>query len=228
MNETHQKDAGGNKARVLLVDDHQLVRFGIAQLIKRQNDLTVCGEAADASSALHAVETLQPDLVIVDLSLNGTDGLELIKNINARQIKPSVLVLSMHEEALYAELTLHAGAMGYVMKHEPMEKILAAIRKVLGGSLYVSEAMADRLLLRQARGSADASASPIERLSKRELQVFQMIGQWQGTRNIAADLHLSVKTVEYYREQIKQKLHLKNASELMQSARFWVERVGET
>ena len=211
------------KARVLLVDDHQVVRFGIGQLINQQPDFAVCGEAATASAAMQAIATLRPDVAIVDLSLDGSDGLELVKNINAQHPKLPVLVLSMHDEGLYAELALHAGAMGYVMKHEPVQNILAAIRKVRSGAIAVSEATATRLLVRQTRGSSATPASPIERLTDRELQVFQLIGQWKGTRSIAAELHLSIKTVEYYREQIKEKLNLKNAAELMQLARYWID-----
>lgn len=224
MNDIQNHDSDHRKTRVLLVDDHQVVRFGITQLINQQHDLVVCGEAADAAAAMDAIATLDPDLVMVDLSLDGSDGLELIKNIDAQYPRLPVLVLSTHDEALYAELALHAGAEGYVMKHEAIEKILAAVRKVSAGVIAVSEATATRLLVKQTRGQSEAPASPIERLSDRELQVFQLIGQWKGTRSIAAELHLSVKTVEYYREQIKRKLNLKNAAELMQLARYRMER----
>ncbi len=212
------------KARVFLVDDHQVVRFGITQLINQQHDLVVCGEAAAAPAAMQAIATLKPDIAIVDLSLDGSDGLELVKNIDAQFPKLPVLVLSMHDEGLYAELALHAGAKGYVMKHEPVEQILAAIRKVRCGAIAVSEATTTRLLVKQTRGCSETPGSPIERLTDRELQVFQLIGQWKGTRSIAEELHLSVKTVESYREQIKQKLNFKSAAELMQLACCWMDR----
>jgi DNA-binding NarL/FixJ family response regulator len=211
------------RAKILLVDDHEVVRFGIGQFLNRQPDLVVCGQAETSAAAMEAIDRLAPDLVTVDLTLGNDDGLELIKNIRAQHPALPLLVISMHDESLYAELALHAGASGYVMKQQSLETLLQAVRKVLSGTIYVSEALTNRILLKRTRQSADAALPPMKRLSDRELQVFQLIGQWKGTRQIATELHLSVKTVEYYREQIKKKLNLRNGTELLQMARQWVE-----
>jgi DNA-binding NarL/FixJ family response regulator len=223
MPESKPNKAKG-KARVLLVDDHAVVRFGIAQLINRQEDLMVCGEEEEASRAMSAIQSLKPDLVIADISLKDSSGLELMRNIKAQYPKMPVLVISAHEESVYAEIAFRAGALGYLMKGEALSKVLTAIRQVLAGSIYVSESLAAKMLQKQIRGQGDAIASPIENLSDRELEVFQLIGRWKGTRQIAQELHLSVKTIEYYREQIKRKLGLKGATELSQYATTWVER----
>lgn len=212
------------KARILLVDDHAVVRFGISQLINRQADLMVCGEEEDAACALTAIEKTKPDLVIADISLKDSSGLELIRNLKARHPGLPVLVLSVHDESVYAEVAFRAGALGYLMKDEALEKVLVAVRRVLSGAIYVSDAMAVKLLQKQIRGQTNAQTSPSELLSDRELEVFQLIGQWKTTRQIAEELHLSVKTVEYYREQIKRKLNLKGAAELTQHATSWVQR----
>lgn len=212
------------KARVLLVDDHAVVRFGIAQLINRQNDMMVCGEEEDASRALTAIATLKPDLVIADISLKDSSGLELMRNIKARYPGLVVLVVSVHDEAIYAEIAFRAGALGYLMKQEALEKVLTAIRRVLTGMIYVSDALAARMLQQQVLGQKDINESPVKGLSDRELEVFQLIGRWKKTREIAEELHLSVKTIEYYREQIKRKLQLKNAAQLTQYATSWVQR----
>jgi len=212
------------KTRVLLVDDHAVVRFGVAQLINREADLTVCGEEEDASRALSAIETLKPDLVVADISLKDSSGLELMRNIKAQFPKLPVLMVSTHDESVYAEIVFRAGALGYLMKKEALEQIIPAIRRVLSGSIYVSDAQAARMLEQQVRGRTDVQESPIKGLSDRELEVFQMIGQWKKTADIAAELHLSVKTIEYYREQIKRKLNLKSGAELAQHATSWVAR----
>jgi DNA-binding NarL/FixJ family response regulator len=212
------------RARILLADDHAVVRFGIAQLINREKDLVVCGEEEDASKALNAIARLKPDLVIADISLKDSSGLELMRNIQAQHPKIPVLVMSAHDESIYAEIAFRAGAQGYLMKEEAIEKTLTAIRRVLSGSIYVSEALGAKMLEHQIRGQTDATVSPMKTLSDRELEVLQLIGQWKGTRQIAEELHLSIKTIEYYREQIKEKLSLKNASELTQYATSWVER----
>jgi DNA-binding NarL/FixJ family response regulator len=212
------------KARILLVDDHAVVRFGIAQLINRQNDMEVCGEEEDASRALTAITTIKPDLVIADISLKDSSGLELMRNIKAQYPGLPVLVVSVHDESVYAEIAFRAGALGYLMKQEALEKILTAIRRVLSGAIYVSDALAAKMLQQQVRGQSQITESPIKSLSDRELEVFQMIGQWKKTREIADELHLSVKTIEYYREQIKRKLNLKNSAELTQHATAWVQR----
>jgi DNA-binding NarL/FixJ family response regulator len=212
------------RKRILLVDDHAVVRFGIAQLINRQPDLMVCGEEEDASKALGAIERLKPDMVIADISLKDSSGLELMRNIKARFPRLPVLVVSVHDESIYAEIVFRAGALGYLMKQEALEQIPTAIRQVLGGNIYVSHALASRMLHQQIRGQTDLKESPVKGLSDRELEVFQLIGRWKKTKEIAAELHLSVKTIEYYREQIKKKLNLKDAAELTQYATAWVQR----
>jgi DNA-binding NarL/FixJ family response regulator len=210
--------------RVLLVDDHAVVRFGIAQLINREPDLQVCGEEEDASKALGAIEKLKPDLVIADISLKDSSGLELMRNIKAQYSKMPVLVVSAHDESIYAEIAFRAGALGYLMKEEALEKVVTAIRRVLGGAIYVSDALAAKMLQRQVRGQTDINESPVKSLSDREMEVFQLIGQWKKTREIAEELHLSIKTIEYYREQIKRKLDLKSAGDLTHYATSWVQR----
>lgn len=211
------------KTRILLVDDHAVVRFGIAQLINGQRDLAVCGEEESASRALEAIGRLKPDLVIADISLKDSSGLELMRNIKAQYAGLPVLVVSGHEESIYAEIAFRAGALGYLMKEEALEKILTAIRRVLSGSVYVSDALAARMLQQQIRGQNDIQ-DPIRSLSDREMEVFRLIGQWKKTREIAEELHLSIKTIEYYREQIKRKLDLKDSSELTQYATSWAQR----
>lgn len=212
------------KTQILLVDDHAVVRFGIAQLINHQGDLEVCGEEEDASHALGAIEKLRPDLVIADISLKDSSGLELMRNIKAQYPKLPVLVVSSHDESVYAEVAFRAGALGYLMKEEALEKILTAIRRVIGGAIYVSDSLAAKMLQQQVRGQSNITDSPVKNLSDRELEVFQMIGNWKKTSEIARELHLSIKTIEYYREQIKHKLNLENASELTQYATNWVHR----
>ena len=216
--------AKDTRKRILLVDDHAVVRFGIAQLINRQPDLIVCGEEEDASNALTAIERLKPDLVIADISLKESSGLELMRNIKALHPGLPMLVVSAHDESMYAEIAFRAGALGYLMKQEALERIPTAIRRVLSGNIYVSDPLAARMLQQQVRGQTDVSESPIKGLSDRELEVFQLIGRWKKTKEIAAELHLSVKTIEYYREQIKRKLNLKDAGELTQYATAWVQR----
>jgi len=211
------------RTRVLLVDDHAVVRYGIAQLINRQSDMVVCGEEEDAGHALGAIEKLKPDLVIADISLKDSSGLELMRNIKAQYSGMPVLVVSAHDESIYAEIAFRAGALGYLMKQEALEKIVAAIRRVLSGNIYVSDALAAKMLQQQIRGKTDIQESPVKGLSDRELEVFQLIGQWKKTSEIAHELHLSVKTIEYYREQIKRKLNLKNSAELTQRATAWVQ-----
>ena len=213
-----------SRKRILLVDDHAVVRFGIAQLINRQPDLMVCGEEEDASKALTAIEQLKPDLVIADISLKDSSGLELMRNIKALHPGLPMLVVSAHDESMYAEIAFRAGALGYLMKQEALERITTAIRRVLSGNIYVSDTLAARMLQQQVRGQTDVNESPVKGLSDRELEVFQLIGRWKKTKEIASELHLSVKTIEYYREQIKRKLNLKDAAELTQYATAWVQR----
>jgi DNA-binding NarL/FixJ family response regulator len=205
------------------VDDHPIVREGLARRIERQGDLTVCGEAESAADALMAVNDLAPDLVVVDLTLKDKSGLELIKDLRVRHPQVPVLVLSMHDETHYAERALRAGAGGYIMKQEAAENVLVAIRRVLDGQVYLSDRMADRLLGAIVGEQAGPSQSPVDRLSDRELEVFEMIGTGLGTREIADRLHVSIKTVEAYRANIKDKLHLQTAMELAHRAFHWVQ-----
>jgi DNA-binding NarL/FixJ family response regulator len=223
-----QEQAKDNRTRVLLVDDHAVVRFGIAQLINHQSDLVVCGEEENASLALTAIARLKPDLVIADISLRDSSGLELMRNIKAQYAGMPVLVVSAHDETIYAEIAFRAGALGYLMKQEALEKIIPAIRRVLSGNIFVSDAMTAKMLQQQVRGHTDINQSPVKTLSDREMEVFQMIGQWKKTKEIAQELHLSIKTIEYYREQIKRKLNLKSSSELTHYATSWVQREAPT
>ena len=212
------------RKRVLLVDDHAVVRYGMAQLINRESDLMVCGEQEDAGNALSAIGKLKPDLVIADISLKDSSGLELMRNVKAQYPRLPVLVVSTHDESVYAEIAFRAGALGYLMKAGALDNIVPAIRRVLSGNIYVSEALGARMLQQQVHGRPDLQQSPVQGLSDRELEVFQLIGQWKKTSEIARELHLSIKTIEYYREQIKRKLELKNSAELTQHATTWVQR----
>jgi DNA-binding NarL/FixJ family response regulator len=210
------------KAKVFLVDDHPLVREWLTQLIEREEDLVVCGEAEDAPEALQKIEQTRPDIVVADISLKHTHGLELVKDLQARLPALPVLILSMHDESLYAERVLRAGAKGYITKQEATKRILQAVRQVLGGQIYISEKMASRMVHKMVLGRADNQKSPIERLTDRELEVFQLIGRGQATRRIAAELHLGIKTVESYRARIKEKLNLEDGTQLLQHAIQWV------
>jgi DNA-binding NarL/FixJ family response regulator len=216
-NATPTRRAG--KARVMLVDDHPIVRQGLANLIDAEDDLMVCAQVEDAASAMQSLGDARPDIVLVDISLKDrSSGLELVKEIRGRFANMPMLVLSMHDELLYAERALRAGAKGYVMKQEATEKVMDAIRRVLSGELYVSEKMAARLMNQAVNAKAPAEENPLARLSDRELEVFTMIGHGLGTRDIANKLLLSVKTVEAHREHIKEKLNLKSGTELMRVA----------
>jgi DNA-binding NarL/FixJ family response regulator len=217
-----------NRKRILVVDDHAVVRYGITQLINQQSDLVVCGEEENAANALSAIAKLKPDLVIADISLKDSSGLELMRNIKSQYARLPVLVVSAHDESIYAEIAFRAGALGYLMKGDALDKVVTAIRRVLSGNIYVSDMLAAKMLQQQVRGEGNIQQSPVKGLSDRELEVFQLIGQWKKTKEIAQALHLSIKTIEYYREQIKQKLNLKNASELTQHATTWVQRENPT
>ena len=221
---TRQSPPKDSRTRILLVDDHAVVRFGIAQLISREPDLVVCGEEEDAGKAMMAIETSRPDLVIADISLKESSGLELMRNIKAQYPKMPVLVVSAYDENIHAEIAFRAGALGYLMKDQALTRVVEAIRRVLSGAIYVSDSLAARMLQQQVRGQKTVSQTPVESLSDRELEVFQMIGRCKKTRDIAAELHLSIKTIEYYREQIKRKLNLKNGPELTHYATSWVQR----
>jgi DNA-binding NarL/FixJ family response regulator len=222
MNPSESQPAIGRK-RVFLVDDHPMVRERLAQLIDQQPDLLVCGEASDAAEALQAITNEEPDIAIVDLTLKSSNGLELVKNLKAHGSKTPVLVLSMHDESLYAERVLRAGAMGYVSKQESTRTILAAIRRVIEGGVHVSPALAGVLVKRMIGGLHEKDTSPVARLADRELEVFQLIGRGLTTRKIAENLNLSVKTVESYRSRIKEKLQIDDGVQLLQRAVQWVE-----
>ncbi len=215
------------KSKVFLVDDHPLVREWLSQLIQRETDLMVCGEAEDTQDAVAKIGDTKPDVVIADISLKTTHGLELVKDLQAQFPKLPVLVLSMHDESLYAERVLRAGAMGYITKQESTRKVLQAIRQVLGGQIYVSEKMAARMVHKLVAGRQQEHTSPVERLTDRELEVFQLIGKGQGTRKIAEELHLGIKTVESYRARIKDKLKLEDGTQLLQQAIQWVHSLND-
>jgi len=221
--EARQSDA--RKKRVLIVDDHPIARYGLAKLIEQEADLEVCGEAEDFAQALKALASARPDVVVADISLPGKNGLDLVKDIKARHAGLPVLVLSIHDESLYAERALRAGASGYIMKEEAAEEVVAAIRRVLAGEVYLSQPMASRMLSRLVRGQ-DAAASPAELLTDRELQVFELMGQGMGTRQVAERLHLSVKTIETHQAHIKEKLNLSTVTQLVRHAVLWVQRAG--
>ncbi len=217
------------KTRILLVDDHPIMRQGLANVLNQQAHLAVCGEATTPAEALAMAERLRPDLALIDLSLRGGDGIELLKDLRVRQPRLLTLVLSMHDEAIFAERALRAGARGYVMKQEKIDRLLLAINRVLSGAIYVSDQVAAHAVARLAVGSQGAAAQEtpvtmdayVERLTDRELQVFRLVGRGLGTRLIAETLHLSRKTIESHREHIKTKLGLKDGSELIQRAIQW-------
>ena len=210
------------KIRVIIVDDHAVVREGLALLINREPNLEVCGEAADMGEALQLFFGLKPDVVITDISLQKDSGLELIKELIGRDKLIKILVWSMHEEELYAERALRAGAKGFVNKSVPASTLIQAISKVASGKVYLSPSMTERMLTRQVGGNTVTTDSPMELLSDRELDVFERIGRGEPSRTIAENLHLSVKTIDTYREHIKKKLNLKNAAELTKHAVQWV------
>jgi len=208
------------KCKVFLVDDHPIVRQGLALFIDREPDLMVCGEADGATSALHAIQEAAPDFVVLDISLDGPDGLELLKTLRVRYPNLPVLVLSMHDEAVYAERALRAGANGYIMKQEATDRVLTAIRHILGGDVYLSDRLTKRMLQQFVNGSV-SPRDPLAKLSDRELEVYRLIGAGHSTRQIADELHVSTKTVESYQAHIKEKLALRNARELVQHAVEW-------
>jgi DNA-binding NarL/FixJ family response regulator len=209
------------KRRILVVDDHPIVRQGLALMLNREADLVVCGEAEDANGAMLVVTSAHPDVLILDISLNGPDGLDLLKTIRTTHPTLPVLILSMHDESIYAERALRAGANGYIMKQEATEKVLVAVRRILTGEIYVSDRVANKLLKHYITGSGSLRNSSIADLSDRELEVFRLIGEGHSTRQIAEELHISVKTVESYQAHIKEKLSLRSSRELMQHAIQW-------
>jgi DNA-binding NarL/FixJ family response regulator len=211
------------KKALFILDDHPMMREGLAQLINSEADLAVCGEAGTGQEALSLVGRLKPDLVLVDISLPDRNGLEVIKDLLALNPTAQVLVISMHDEILYAERVLRAGARGYIMKQEGGKKLMDAIRRVLSGQIYVSDKISSNILEAVSGRRPDATRTPMENLSDREFEVLQLLGEGKGTRDIALQLHLSGKTVEAHRANIKRKLNLKTASELVRYAVRWVE-----
>jgi DNA-binding NarL/FixJ family response regulator len=226
MKRRPSRAAAPRKKKVLLVDDHPMMRDGLAQLIAGEKDLEICGGAGDAAAALEMVNSRQPELVLTDISLPDKNGLELTKDILAMRPDTLVLVISMHDEALYAGRVLRAGARGYIMKQEGGKKILQAIRAVLGGQISVSEKMAASLL-ETLSGRRSSSGSLVETLTDRELEIFQNIGRGLETKQIAAALHVSPKTVEAHRANIKTKLGIASHAELIRQAVRWVEAQAE-
>lgn len=215
------------KKTVLIVDDHPVFRHGIASLINAEADLVVCGEAANAQLALAGMRSLKPDVALLDISLPGTNGVELIKLMKAEQPKLPLLVLSMHDESLYALRALRAGALGYVMKAEALNHVLTALRKVLKGDIYVSEKFSERLIFKAIQSIDGGLGSPVDKLSDRELEVLELLGRGFGTREIANELHLSVKTIETHRAHIKEKLGFKDAGEMVRFSIEWVAQEKE-
>ena len=206
------------KARVLLIDDHPIVRQGLAMLINQEPDMAVCAEASTAREAMELAERSRPDVAIVDISLEDRSGVELIKDFRARHSRVLCLALSMYDESMYAVRVLRAGGRGYIMKQEVSKKVIAAIRRVLSGQIYVSEAMASRLVGQLVMGKSGEAANPTAELSDRELEVLTMIGRGLGTREVAERLFISVKTVEAHKERLKEKLKLNSGTELVRFA----------
>ena len=211
------------RKRILVVDDHPIVREGLIGSINRQPDLMVCGEVENVDQAMDALAKFKPDLVLADISMPGRTGLELVKDIGTQFPELPVLVLSMHDESLYAERMLRAGARGYIMKHERPEKLIQAIRQVLSGKTYVSEKIAMRILDVFAGRRPKGNRVPMEQLSDREFEILQLLGRGKNSHEIAEELHLSVKTVDTHRTHLKAKLKLKSALELTRYAVRWIE-----
>jgi len=211
------------KHRILIVDDHPIFRQGLAQLINQEEDLCVCGEAEDNHGAIKAIAELKPAMIIVDITLKDMSGIDLIKEIRKSHKEITMLVISMHDENLYAERAFRAGAKGYVMKQEASESVVQAIRQVRQGGIYASKKMTDQILSRFVEGPKDSAESPLKNLTDREIEVFQLIGEGLSISEIGVRLHLSVKTIGTYRERIKEKLNLKNSTELLRYALNWVE-----
>jgi DNA-binding NarL/FixJ family response regulator len=218
---SHKPEDKSQKHKIFIVDDHPIVRQGLSQLISQEADFIVCGEASDIPSALQAVQTHNPDVVIVDISLGQSSGIRLIEDLLLMNPLYRILVLSMHDESLYAERCFKAGAKGYIMKQEPPEKVILAIKRLLRGELYISEQLSNKMLHKFVTKQPDISSSPLEILSNRELEVFQLIGQGLRTRKIAEQLNLSVKTIETYIDHIKKKMNLDNSHILILHAVQW-------
>ena len=210
--------------RIYIVDDHPLVRHGLSQIVANEADMEICGEAEDSPAAIRGVGEANPDAIIVDISLKGANGLELIKNLKSIHEDIPILVFSMHDETIYAQRALRAGAKAYVMKKESPSKVVDAIRKIIQGEIYVSPSVADQVLHQIVNGPGNVSTSPVDRLTDRELEVVQLIGRGLSSREVAESLHLSVKTIESHRAHVKEKLSLRNATELVQFSVQWVDQ----
>jgi DNA-binding NarL/FixJ family response regulator len=220
MNHSPSK-AVARKSRVFIVDDHPLVREGLTNLINGQDDLIVCGEAKDSAQAINGIGKARPNVALIDISLENESGLELVKQLKTQFPQVALIILSMHDEALYAERALRAGAQGYVMKHETSKSVLASIRQVLGGGVYVSERIVKRMALKLTSSRKPIISSPVERLSDRELEIFRLLGQGRTTSQIAADLNLSLKTVQAYCARAKEKFGVASLTELLHAAIRW-------
>lgn len=219
-----RSDHASGVLRVVIVDDHPIVRKGLVALINQEPDMTVCGESDTVAGALERIQAARPDVAIVDLSLGLESGLQLVKTLDARMAEVRVLILSMHDETLHAERALAAGARGYIMKQEAMQNLIAAIRCVASGKIYVSPGMSERIVARvTGRGGGATERAPLERLTDREREVFMLLGRGLGTREIADQLGLSVKTIETYHARIKEKLGIQHARELIRAAVTWAE-----
>jgi DNA-binding NarL/FixJ family response regulator len=215
----------GEKYKVLIVDDHPIFCLGMSELINKENDLFVCGSVESAKKACEAIQNLNPDLAIVDISLKDGNGIDLVEKIKIHYEGLPVLVLSMYDESLYAERALMAGARGYIMKQEAVASVVKAIRKVLAGDVYASAAVKEKVFQRLTSPQVSAGKSPLDVLTNRELEVFRLIGEGLSTKEIADRLHLSIKTIGTYRENIKEKLNLKHFTELVKFAVHWSEKI---
>jgi len=218
-----QPEALKSVINVLLVEDHPMFRERLSSIISKRGDMAVCGEADNVVDALHLAETLKPNIAIVDITLRGSNGLDFLKDLKARSLALPVLVLSMHDEAIYAERVLRAGARGYITKYEASSEVMAAIEQVLNGEVYLSRQMTSRMLGRFAVGKKSADAGDVNALTDRELDVFQRIGHGETARDIASALHVGVTTIDTYRARIKEKLALKSGSDLQRRAMEWVQ-----
>ena len=221
MSQTGFSTANRRARRVLIVDDHPIVRQGLRRIMENEEDLVVCGEAETARDARIAIKELNPDVMIADISLKQSDGIELVRDVRAHYPQLPILVLSMHDETIYAERMLSAGANGYIMKQAASEQFLVSLRRVLDGGIYVSESVGNNMIQKFAAGGSHVSANPIDRLSNRELQILHMIGKGMSTRETAESLNLSIKTVESHRQRIKRKLNLNTGTQLVQYAVNW-------
>jgi DNA-binding NarL/FixJ family response regulator len=222
MNISPSKPVAG-KSRVFIVDDHPLVREGLTNLMNGQDDLIVCGEAKNSAQAIDGIMKTRPDVALIDISLENESGLELVKQLAGQFPQVALIVLSMHDEGLYAERALRAGARGYVMKHETSSSVLASIRQVLEGGVYISERIINRMATRFTSAGEPVVRSPVERLSNRELEIFRLLGQGRTTSQIAEDLHLSLKTVQAYCARAKEKFGVTSLTELLRAAIQWDE-----